>query len=59
MGPDFQQLNQPLVQIIIEGFCQRLQVREDDKIDEFIQIFQPVHLNQSLNEKMMRIIKIR
>jgi len=32
MGPEFQQANQQLIRIIINGFCQRLEVREEDHI---------------------------
>jgi hypothetical protein len=59
MGPEFQQSNQPLIQIIIDGFCQRLQVREQDNIDEFVAMFDNIQLSLPLNEKMMRIMKIK
>jgi hypothetical protein len=49
MGVEFQQMNQPLIRIIINGFCMRLQVREEDRIEDFIQMFDPVHLSQDLN----------
>lgn len=39
MGPEFQQSNQPLIRIIINGFCQRLEVREEDHITEFRGMF--------------------
>ena len=59
MGQEFQIKNQNLINIIVNGFCQRLQVREVDLIDEFKTLFEPIELSQPLQLRFLKIMSIR
>ena len=58
-GVDFQIENQPLIDLLIDGFCLKLQIREDTDTRHFLELMEEIELSMPLGMKINKIIQIR
>ncbi len=55
----FQYDNQELIEIIIDGYCKKLELREENDTQRFLDIMQEVELTKRLTLKISKIYKVR
>ena len=58
-GVEFQIDNQPLIELLIEGFCLKLEIREDTDTKHFLELMEEIELSKSLGMKINKIMQIR
>ena len=58
-GIDFQIDNQPLIELLIDGFCMKLEIREDTDTKHFIELMEEIELSRDIGMKMNKIIQVR
>ena len=58
-GIQFQIDNQPLIELLIDGFCMKLEIREDTDTKHFIELMEEIELSRPLGMKLNKIMQIR
>lgn len=58
-GIQFQIENQPLIELLIDGFCMKLEIREDTDTKHFIELMEEIELSRPLGMKLNKIMQIR
>ena len=59
MGSEFQRSNQDIIEVIIYGFCQRIQLRDTAEANHFISHIKSVELGPNLIRKVDHIEKMK
>jgi hypothetical protein len=58
-GIPFQENNQPLIELLIDGFCMKLEIREDTDTKHFIELMEEIELSKQLGIKFNKIMQVR
>ena len=59
LSPDFQEENQELVDIIVRGFCKKLELREESSTEHFLSLVEQLYLKKALALKVNQIIQLK
>lgn len=56
---EFQKDNQALIELLIDGFCMKLEIREDTDTKHFIELMEEIEMSIGLGMKINKIMQIR